>query len=70
MKRPDFPSTVLILAALALLEAWVVGTLQATQGVWTIGLSLLFLKGDERIDRTLVVAVLLVASGVILISVQ
>ncbi len=56
--------------ALALLEAWVVGILQSTQGIWTIGLSLLFLKGDERIDRTLVTTVFLVAAGVTLISVQ
>lgn len=56
--------------AFTFLEAWVVGILQSTQGIWTIGLSLLFLKGDERIDRILVFTVLLVASGVTLISLQ
>lgn len=56
--------------AFTYLEAWVVGTFQATQGVWTIGLSLIFLKGDERIDAALVGSVLLVASGVVLISLQ
>lgn len=56
--------------AFTFLEAWAVGTLQATQGIWTIGLSLLFLKGDEKIDRPLVITVLMVAAGVILISVQ
>ena len=56
--------------AFTFLEAWAVGTLQSTQGIWTIGLSLLFLKGDEKIDRPLVIAVLMVAFGVILISVQ
>ena len=44
--------------------------LQSTQGIWTIGLSLVFLKGDERIDRVLVGTVLLVAAGVTLISLQ
>ncbi len=52
------------------LEAWVVGILQGTQAIWTIALSLLFLKGDERIDLPLVGSVLLVVAGVTLISVQ
>ena len=56
--------------AFTFLEAWAVGILQSTQGVWTIGLSLVFLKGDERIDRVLVGTVLLVAAGVTLISLQ
>lgn len=56
--------------AFTYLEAWAVGILQSTQGIWTIGLSLIFLKGDERIDRTLVITVLMVAAGVTLISLQ
>jgi drug/metabolite transporter (DMT)-like permease len=56
--------------AFTYLEAWVVGIFQATQGIWTIGLSLVFLKGDERIDGALVGSVLLVVAGVVLISLQ
>ncbi len=52
------------------LEAWVVGIFQATQGIWTIGLSLVFLKSDERIDVALVGSVFLVVAGVVLISLQ
>jgi drug/metabolite transporter (DMT)-like permease len=54
--------------AFTYLPAWVVGILQGTQGIWTIGLSWVFLRGDERIDRTLVGSVLLVAAGVALIG--
>lgn len=56
--------------AFTYLEAWVVGILQGTQGIWTILLSLIFLKGDERIDAHLIGSVLLVAAGVALISLQ
>ncbi len=56
--------------AFTYLEAWVVGTLQATQAIWTIGLSMIFLPGDERIDVPLVGSVALVVAGVVLISVQ
>jgi len=56
--------------AFTYLDAWVVGVLQATQGIWTIALSLVFLRGDERIDVALVGSVLLVVGGVVLISVQ
>lgn len=56
--------------AFGYLPAWVVGILQATQGIWTIGLSLLFLRGDEHIDRVLVGSVLLVVAGVVLIGIQ
>ena len=56
--------------AFTYLEAWVVGVLQATQGIWTIALSIVFLKGDERIDLPLVGSVLTVTAGVVLISLQ
>ena len=56
--------------AFTYLEAWVVGVLQGTQGIWTIALSIIFLKGDERIDIPLVGSVLLVTAGVVLISLQ
>lgn len=56
--------------AFTYLEAWVVGILQATQGIWTIILSMLFLKGDERIDRPLIGSVALVVVGVVLIAIQ
>ncbi|MGA7272762.1 MAG: DMT family transporter [Acidimicrobiia bacterium] len=56
--------------AFTYLEAWVVGILQATQGIWTIILSLMFLKGDERIDAPLVGSVGLVVTGVVLIALQ
>ncbi len=56
--------------AFAYLEAWVVGILQATQAIWTIALSLVFLRGDERIDVPLLGSVLLVVAGVVLISLQ
>jgi drug/metabolite transporter (DMT)-like permease len=52
------------------LSAWVVSILQATQGIWTIVLSAIFLKGDDRIDAPLIGAVVLVVTGVVLISVQ
>ena len=56
--------------AFGYLPAWVVGILQATQGIWAILLGILFLKGDERVDSALVGSVLLVVSGVVLIALQ
>jgi len=56
--------------AFTFLEAWAVGILQATQGIWTIVLSLVFLKGDDHINVPLVGSVMLVVTGVVLISVQ
>jgi drug/metabolite transporter (DMT)-like permease len=50
------------------LPAWVVAILQGTQGIWTIAISWLFIRGDERIDRTLVGSVLLVVAGMSLIG--
>jgi drug/metabolite transporter (DMT)-like permease len=56
--------------AFTYLEAWVVGILQATQSIWTIALSLVFLRGHERIDGALVGSVAMVVSGVVVISLQ
>ncbi len=57
-------------SAFGYLPAWVVGILQATQGIWAIGLGMLFLKGDEHVDWHLMGSVVLVVSGVVLIAVQ
>jgi len=51
--------------AFGYLPAWV-----STQVVWTIGFSLLFLRGDEHIDRVLVGSVVLVVAGVAVIAIQ
>jgi drug/metabolite transporter (DMT)-like permease len=56
--------------AFARLPAWVVGVLQSTQGLWTIALSFLFLRGDEHIDRTVIGSVILVVAGVTIIGLQ
>lgn len=56
--------------AFEFLPAWVVGILQGTQGLWTLLLGWLFLRREERIDRTLVGAILLVMVGVILIGLE
>lgn len=56
--------------ALSHLEAWLVGVLQGTQGIWALVLSVLFIRKEERVDRWIVASVLLVAAGVTLIGVQ
>lgn len=68
-----FTTALAILAqffAFGYLPAWVVGILQGTQGVWTVILGYLFLKGDEQIDSTVLGSVGLVVAGVILIALQ
>lgn len=57
-------------ASFAYLPAWVVGILQGTQGMWTLILAWIFLRREERIDRALVVTVLLVMVGVTLIGLE
>ncbi len=52
------------------LPAWVVGILQGTQGLFTLLLGWIFLRQEERIDRTLVGSILLVMSGVVLIGLE
>lgn len=57
-------------AAFSYLDAWLVGVLQGTQGIWALLLGWLFIRKEERIDRWIVVSVLLVAAGVTLIGIQ
>lgn len=57
-------------AAFAYLPAWLVGVLQGTQGIFALGLSLAFVRKEERIDRWVVASVMLVAAGVALIGIQ
>lgn len=54
--------------ALARLEAWIVGILQGTQGIWTLILSAMFLRNEEMIDRRLVLNIGIVFAGVVLIA--
>lgn len=56
--------------AFEFLPAWVVGILQGTQGLWTLLLGWLFLRKEERIDRSLVGAILLVMVGMVLIGLE
>jgi drug/metabolite transporter (DMT)-like permease len=57
-------------AAFSYLEAWLVGVLQGTQGIWALLLGWLFIRKEERIDRWIMLSVLLVAAGVTLIGIQ
>jgi drug/metabolite transporter (DMT)-like permease len=52
------------------LPAWVVGILQGTQGMFTLLLGWIFLRQEERIDRTLIGSILLVMVGVVLIGLE
>lgn len=56
--------------AFAYVPAWVVGLLQGTQPLWTLGLGYLFLRQEEHIDAQLVTSILLVVAGVVVISIQ
>jgi drug/metabolite transporter (DMT)-like permease len=57
-------------AAFSYLEAWLVGVLQGTQGIFALVFSLAFVRDEERIDGWVVASVLLVAAGVTLIGIQ
>jgi drug/metabolite transporter (DMT)-like permease len=57
-------------AAFSYLEAWLVGVLQGTQGIFALMLGWTFIREEERIDAWVVLSVLLVAAGVILIGLQ
>jgi drug/metabolite transporter (DMT)-like permease len=57
-------------AAFSYLDAWLVGVLQGTQGIWALLLGWLFIRKEERIDGWIVISVVLVAAGIILIGVQ
>ena len=56
--------------AFAYVPAWVVGLLQGTQPLWTLGLGYLFLRQEEHIDAQLLTSILLVVAGVVVISIQ
>ncbi len=57
-------------AAFSYLDAWLVGVLQGTQGIFALILGWIFIREEERIDGWIVAAVLLVLTGVILIGLQ
>lgn len=57
-------------AAFTYLDAWLVGVLQGTQGIWALLLGWIFIRDEERIDGWVVASVLLVAAGVALIGLQ
>lgn len=57
-------------AAFSYLDAWLVGVLQGTQGIFALLLSWIFIREEERIDGWIVTSVLLVLTGVILIGIQ
>jgi uncharacterized membrane protein len=56
--------------AFSFAPAWVVGVLQATQALWVLLLSYAFLRGEERIDVTVVMSTFATAAGVVLIAVS
>ncbi len=56
-------------SAFSFVPAWVVGALQGTQAFWVSIMGYLFFRAEERIDRTVVISMLVVAAGVTLISV-
>lgn len=57
-------------AAFSFLDAWLVGVLQGTSGIWALLLGWLFIRKEERIDGWVVTSVLLIAAGVTLIGIQ
>lgn len=57
-------------AAFSYLDAWLVGVLQGTQGIWALLLGWVFIRKEERIDSWVVTSVILVAAGVTLIGFQ
>jgi len=57
-------------SAFSFAPAWVVGLLQGTQPLWTLGMGYLFLRQEEHIDAGLVTSILLVVAGIVAISLQ
>lgn len=57
-------------AAFAFLDAWLVGVLQSTQGIFAMMLGWVFIRAEERIDTWVAASVLLVGVGVTLIGLQ
>jgi drug/metabolite transporter (DMT)-like permease len=58
------------MTAFSYLDAWLVGMLQGTQGIFALLLSWIFIRDEERIDGWIAASVLLVVAGVILIGLQ
>jgi drug/metabolite transporter (DMT)-like permease len=57
-------------AAFSYLDAWLVGVLQGTQGIFALILGWIFIRDEERIDGWVAASVILVAVGVTLIGIQ
>lgn len=57
-------------AAFSYMEAWLVGVLQSTQGIFAMMLGWVFIRAEERIDAWVAASVFLVAAGVTLIGLQ
>lgn len=58
------------LAAFTHLEAWLVGALQSTQGLWALFFAWLVIRREEKVDSWVVTSVVLVVLGVVLIGIQ
>ncbi len=54
--------------AFSYLPAWVVGIFAGTQGIFAMVLAKVFLRHDDRLDRTAVISVALSTVGVVIIS--
>ena len=54
--------------AFAFAPVWVIGVLQGTQALWVLILGHAFLRREERVDATVIIAALVVVAGVVLIS--
>jgi drug/metabolite transporter (DMT)-like permease len=57
-------------AAFSHLDAWLVGVLQSTQGIFALMLGWIFIRAEERIDTWVAASVFLVGVGVTLIGLQ
>ena len=57
-------------AAFSYLDAWLVGVIQGTQGIFALALGWIFIREEERIDGWIAASVILVAIGVTLIGIQ
>jgi drug/metabolite transporter (DMT)-like permease len=57
-------------AAFSYLDAWLVGVLQSTQGIFALLLGWILIREEERIDVWVAASVILVVAGVTLIGMQ
>ncbi|MDH3300610.1 MAG: DMT family transporter [Acidimicrobiia bacterium] len=55
--------------ALERIEAWIVGILIGTSAIWTAALSMIFLRGDERLTLSLMASIGVVFVGISVIAV-